>query len=70
MDKETKRLLTGKRTKYAIIDEDGKVLAKGFNNVDCANDFRKYIRLNRYDKLEVVEEDNGELIKIKKKKKK
>jgi len=45
-----------KQKTYKIIDSDGKKLAGGYRNWQSAiNDLRDY-KLNRNDKLEVVEE--------------
>jgi hypothetical protein len=68
MDRISRRILTGKRTKWMIVDEEGKILESGFRNKICASNRIGDIRLTKQDKLKVVEEDDEEIKKQKKKK--
>ena len=44
------------RSKYKIVDDKGKTIAKGFRSKTCAAQMLSSYKLNRYDQLEIVEE--------------
>ena len=45
-----------KKSRWKIIDEKGNVVAEGFANKTCAAQMLPKYKLNKQDKLEIVEE--------------